>query len=148
MELRELPSINHEIILTPLSPAAKVYYSKLFDQFIGKLNEDQDPMPHGRMKNTLLDDIQKMCSACDHPFLANPHLVLNSTGEFAHSPTNEALDSQDDRGGIIHQKIPDTMPYESSKIVKLLEMIRPNSPIINNTNKVVIFSCWTRFLDL
>ena len=103
---------------------------------------------HGQVKNTVLEEIQKLTGASSHPLLANPNMRLNSMGHFVPIPPVNELDSTGQPAKRIIHPITVEMCYESSKVIKLLDMLRPSSPVVNHENKVVVFSSWMRFLDM
>jgi hypothetical protein len=67
--------------------------------------------------------------------------------EVNHTEPKEPLSSNQ-----LCQTINHCVSYEEccqiKKIMKLCEMLNCSSPLMKNNTKVVVFSTWTRFLDL
>lgn len=148
-ELLHLPEITHKIILTPLSPAAEDFYFRLHDAFFARMQNELPQDESRPIKTSLLKDIGELCGACSHPVLANPHVKLDRAGRFViREPDINPNQVVSSRSETIVQYIDTETCLQSSKIKTLLGMIQPGSPIVAGGSKVVIFSCWTRFLDL
>ena len=99
------------------------------------------------MKLSLLKDLGQLIGACNHPVLADPNVIMDQNGQFI---LPEELGPKDHSTGvetIIHHIDIDTS-LESSKIEQLVGMIQPGSVVVAGASKVVVFLCWTRYLDL
>lgn len=148
LTLKNLPDITHHNILVPLKPPAQKYYDHQFEKFL-KNCHNENPSTHLNKEQSFFSYLHSLRGICDHPLLSNPNLRLTDDGEIKmnDNDANQLITSSRSCQTINHH-----VSYEeccqSKKIVQLCEMVDPHSPLMKENTKVVIFSTWTRFLDL
>ncbi|POW12409.1 hypothetical protein PSTT_04467 [Puccinia striiformis] len=148
LSLTNFPDITHHKIKSPLNLPAQRYYDIQFIKFMkdfGNINPSIQP----NRERSFFSYLHSLQGICDHPLLADPTLSIIKDGQLSPNPT-EQPDTQ--FAGKSSQTITHCIPYEvccqSNKIQKLLKMVHPESPLMANSTKAVVFSTWTRFLDL
>ena len=80
--------------------------------------------------------------------LGPPYSNLSDDGEnFTQTQAqNQPKSSKSDQK--IKHEVNYKVCFQSQKIKQVCEMLREGSPLVNHQEKIVIFSTWTRFLDL
>ncbi|EFP74348.1 uncharacterized protein PGTG_00304 [Puccinia graminis f. sp. tritici CRL 75-36-700-3] len=144
--LPNLPEIIHKTMNTPLTPPSRKYYDEQFEEF--QKSFQRKNCSKSKKEGKFFSYLNTLRGICDHPLLADPNLDLSDNKEsfeINQAKSHENLIKTDQ---IIRHEVSYTACYQSQKIVQLCRMLEQGSKLMDENPKVVIFSTWTRFLDL
>ncbi|KAA1113102.1 hypothetical protein PGT21_020900 [Puccinia graminis f. sp. tritici] len=144
--LPNLPEITHQIIKTPLTGPARKYYDEYFEKFLKSYKSQSSST--SKKEKQIFSHLNCLRGICDHPLLADPDLDLSDDqAAFRINQSQSHPNSGKSERTITHE-VSHTMCCQSQKIIHLCQMLKHGSKLMEKNTKVIVFSTWTRFLDL